>query len=99
MLKVCLPVALRELEDIEVEAAKRAIDETVRGVEKAMPLFQNLRKIREELIFEGLQQGFEQSKIETAERMILKGYKDEEIAEITGLSLEKIKELRAKHRN
>uniref|UniRef100_A0A7C5Z0T8 Rpn family recombination-promoting nuclease/putative transposase n=1 Tax=Caldicellulosiruptor owensensis TaxID=55205 RepID=A0A7C5Z0T8_9FIRM len=103
VLKVCLPVALRELEEIEVEAAKRAIDESLRGGEKVMPLFQNLRKIREELIFEGLQQGlqqgFEKSKIETAERMILKGYKDEEIAEITGLSLEKVKELRAKHRN
>lgn len=57
-----------------------------------MSLFQNLRKIREELIFEGLQQGlqqgiqqglqqgiqqgFEQGKIETAEKMIMKGYSD-----------------------
>ena len=57
-----------------------------------MSLFQNLRKIKEELIFEGIQQGlqqgiqqglqqgiqqgFEQGKIETAEKMIMKGYSD-----------------------
>ena len=57
-----------------------------------MSLFQNLRKIREELTFEGIQQGlqqgiqqglqqgiqqgFEQGKIETAEKMIMKGYSD-----------------------
>ena len=57
-----------------------------------MSLFQNLRKIGEELTFEGIQQGlqqgiqqglqqgiqqgFEQGKIETAEKMIMKGYSD-----------------------
>ncbi|WPX08791.1 RpnC/YadD family protein [Anaerocellum danielii] len=106
VLKVCLPAALRELDRKEIEAARQVIEE-IRGGVRTMPLFQNLRKIREELIFEGLQQGiqqglqqgFEQGKIETAEKMILKGYNDEEIADITGLSLEKIQEIRARLRN
>jgi len=91
VLKACLPAALRKLAKKEIETARQAIEE-LRGCVKVMPLFQNLRKIREELIFEGLQQGlqqgiqqglqqgiqqgFEQGKIETAEKMIMKGYSD-----------------------
>ncbi|WP_206516900.1 RpnC/YadD family protein [Caldicellulosiruptor changbaiensis] len=108
-----------ELDKEEIEEAKSKFDMIAYGGENIMPLFQNLRKIREDLIHEGIQQGIQQGieqglqkgmaegflkgiekqRIETAEKMIAKGYSDDEIEELTGLSREKIKELRAKYKN
>ena len=43
---------------------------------------------------QGIEQGIEQDKIEIAGNMLLKGYSDAEIEEITGLTLKVIKGLR-----
>ncbi|WAM31396.1 Rpn family recombination-promoting nuclease/putative transposase [Caldicellulosiruptor naganoensis] len=109
-LRICLPAALKELGEEKIQEA-RDILEYITGGAGIMPLFQNLRKIREEWYHEGiqkgiqdglqqgLQQGLQKKELEIAEKMIVKGYSDEEIHEITGLDIEKIKELRAKHNN
>ena len=48
---------------------------------------------------QGMQQGAYQAKLEIAENMIIAGAEDAYIAKITGLDIEKIKDLRRKHRN
>lgn len=48
---------------------------------------------------EGIQEGIQRKAIEIAEKMIIKGYSDEQIQEFTELDIEKIKELRRKHNN
>lgn len=45
-------------------------------------------------IQQGIQQGILRGKIEVAEKLIQKGFSDEEVAEFTGLDVEKVKELR-----
>ena len=50
--------------------------------------------IRREALKEGISQGAELTKIETAKKMIQKNIPDETIAECTGISLEKILELK-----
>ena len=51
-------------------------------------------KLRQEGIKQGIEQGIEQDKLETAARMLAKGFSVEDIAEITTLSAEVVKKLR-----
>ena len=61
-------------------------------------LKKELAKEREVAIKEGIQQGIQQGKeqalIEVAQRMIAEGAEDSFIAKVTGLSIEKVQELR-----
>ena len=51
------------------------------------------RDIREDAKEEGMQQGAQQKAIETAIKMLEKKYPVEEIADLTGLTVEKVLEL------
>lgn len=59
---------------------------------KAM-LSQTIEKWKEELISEGIEQGIEQDKIDTAQKMLNDGLTVEVISKYTGLSAERIKTL------
>ena len=50
---------------------------------------------REEAFNEGVSQGTEQAKIETARNLLIEGLSVEQVARCTGLPLEKVKELKS----
>jgi predicted transposase/invertase (TIGR01784 family) len=52
-----------------------------------------MRKFNEGVI-QGIQKGKIEGKIEVAKKMIRRGFSDEDIAELTELDIEKVKELR-----
>lgn len=57
-------------------------------------LKRELEKERKEAIQQGIQQGKEQALLEVAQRMIIEGAEDSFIAKVTGLSMEKVQEIR-----
>ena len=51
--------------------------------------------VAEQLIEEGKKEGIKEAKIEDARKMLIKKYPIEDIADITGLTMEEIKKLKS----
>ncbi len=81
---------ISQLTTKEMEEYKKSITEYA-DVQDAILYYE--QKGRDEGFSEGVEKGIEQEKIQIAKKCLEKGYSIETISEITGLSLEKIKNI------
>ena len=77
-----------KMADLEYEAYENGFD---RGHEAGLQV--GLQQGLKQGIEQGLERGAYQTKLETAQKLIARGYEPEDIADVTGLPLSQVQEL------